>query len=318
MKIGIISNSDIAIPLLYYCKNSGAAVWLYLSTAESGSKQQLQIVDFCRQAGIPVFSETTPNSLYEWMKTNQFNLVFVSGYTRKIRLSRLPELRYGIFNIHYGPLPAYRGPSPVFWQLKAAGATIGLSIHRLSDHWDAGAVVWQTTVPTEPHFNYSVVHQLFSNLALQGVAFILRTLASGGTLQEFRQETALARYQGRPALNDVLINWNTMDAAGIEALVRACHGWNNGAMTGWRGMEIKLMDVFATGDTTTEAGGTVLDDRLSVSCADGRVLQITALSINGDFVPARFASRFGLSRGQRFTPVLSVNIAKENTAVQTT
>lgn len=49
-------------------------------------------------------------------------------------------------NIHPSILPAYRGPHPVFWQLKAGEFKIGVSLHHVDAKLDSGDIVLQKKV----------------------------------------------------------------------------------------------------------------------------------------------------------------------------
>ncbi|MGD8559278.1 MAG: formyltransferase family protein [Gammaproteobacteria bacterium] len=68
---------------------------------------------------------------------------------------KLPQVifqasRVASLNIHPSLLPAYRGPQPVFWQLKNGEAKTGVSLHLMSEEFDAGDIVIQTEVPLRP------------------------------------------------------------------------------------------------------------------------------------------------------------------------
>ncbi len=49
-------------------------------------------------------------------------------------------------NLHPSLLPAYRGPYPVFWQLQRNEANFGVSLHCVTEQWDAGDVIVQKSV----------------------------------------------------------------------------------------------------------------------------------------------------------------------------
>ena len=58
---------------------------------------------------------------------------------------QVPE--FSSLNIHPSCLPAFRGPQPVFWQLKQGKTDIGISIHKLNEHFDDGALLAQDNIP---------------------------------------------------------------------------------------------------------------------------------------------------------------------------
>ncbi len=62
---------------------------------------------------------------------------------------RLPPALCGMptedaLNLHPSLLPGYRGPAPLFWQLRLGERDTGVTLHRLSQRLDAGDIVAQT------------------------------------------------------------------------------------------------------------------------------------------------------------------------------
>lgn len=49
-------------------------------------------------------------------------------------------------NIHPSLLPAYRGPYPVFWQLKRGEQKTGVSLHQVNAEFDAGDIILQREI----------------------------------------------------------------------------------------------------------------------------------------------------------------------------
>lgn len=69
----------------------------------------------------------------------------VACFTRRIpaALLRVPPL--GFLNLHPSLLPAYRGPVPVFWQLRD-GAQTGVTVHIMDEDLDTGDIVAQAAI----------------------------------------------------------------------------------------------------------------------------------------------------------------------------
>lgn len=53
----------------------------------------------------------------------------------------------GCVNLHPSLLPAYRGPSPLFWQFRAGETRTGVSLHAVDGGADTGSVIAQAEVP---------------------------------------------------------------------------------------------------------------------------------------------------------------------------
>jgi methionyl-tRNA formyltransferase len=304
MRIGIVSGSGICIPLLYHLKASGEEVELYFGDVPYTDKDRDAVPIFCSSHQVKLTRETQRNQLYDWLETFKPDVVFVSGYSHKIDVKRCRELKHGIYNIHFGKLPGYRGPNPVFWQLKNGDASIGMCIHELTRRFDAGPIVWQQELNNEPHFSYTWVTQVFSNLQVQGVQFLLSQFRQGRPVDKQAQDEKKAGYQKRPLLNDVLIQWQKMKPENILHLVKACNSWNYGAMTAFSGMEVKILDATISDlPADGKAPGTVIrtGNYLTVTCSENKSIDIGFLSINGVLLPARHSVYFSLTPGQRFT-----------------
>lgn len=303
MKIGVIANSDICLPLLYYLKRNQATVSLYFGAGlvDSG---RASVPSFCASEKIAITTEEAPGQLYNWFKSFKPEIVFVAGYSSRIKVGKLTAVPGGIYNIHFGKLPEYRGANPVFWQLKNQEPVLGLTIHHVTEGLDAGAVVWKKEIPSEPHFTYAYVNKLFSNVMLEGVQFILQARLMGFPLPGKNQDETKAVTFPKPALQDVSINWATMDAAATAALVRSCSSWNIGAIAVFDGKEVKIMDAEPVLKPVSDAvrPGTIVSDAdtLDVVCAGSTVVRIYALSLDGVYMPARHAAKVGFTAGQCF------------------
>jgi methionyl-tRNA formyltransferase len=58
-----------------------------------------------------------------------------------------------ILNIHNGPLPRYRGVSPINWALKNEERSHGVTIHEITPGIDDGPIVAQVAYPVYPEFD---------------------------------------------------------------------------------------------------------------------------------------------------------------------
>ncbi len=183
MKIGIASNSKICLPLLSYLCNK-AGVLLYWGNVPATEISPGEITSFCNAYNIPVHLEDKKEELYSWTLLHNPDIIFVAGYSHKINVQQLAGVPKGIYNIHFGKLPEFRGPSPVFWQLKKGCPQIGLTIHELSDKFDSGAIVWEYLLKNDDYLNYNYVSQAFSELQVRGVADLLEKLFKNELLKK--------------------------------------------------------------------------------------------------------------------------------------
>jgi methionyl-tRNA formyltransferase len=306
MTTGIVSNSILCLPLLHFLQSAKENFCVF--SAEQAVNDKGVVASFCAGAGISCVHEKSSGlSLYDWVTAQQPHIVFVVGYNRVIKLNRFGNAIPHFYNVHFGHLPEYRGPNPVFWQLKNGAHTLAITIHCVSKQLDAGDVVWKKEYRNEPFFSYGYVHQLMSHFLVEGVDHLLklhcRQPALAGTVQDEQQ----AVYFGQPATKDVCICWKTMSVAAICDLVKACNPWNNGAITFYNGFEVRIIDAepLPANGYLSHSPGVILEtsNALIVSCINNEVLRLHSLMVNGVLMPGRFAANYGFTKGQSFNNI---------------
>lgn len=301
MVIGVISDSDAFIPLVGMLLSQRIKVSVFYSPSPDLFVNR-QVELFSRQVGLSIVIEREKDGeVYDWLHHQKVDICFVIGYNRRIALDRLKGVSTQLFNIHFGLLPSFRGPSPVFWQLKKGGAHLGLSIHRLADQLDRGEVYWKKEIPNLPHYNLRYVSQLFNQLCVEGVAFILQRLVNHQSLIAITDQSAVSDYQKRPTLKDVSIDWTQMKASEIVDLVKACNPWNKGAITSFKGQEVKLMDAVIGGMSAGKPGEiTDLSEKLSIATVDGKTLESSMLFFMDAYWSVHHLQSMGFRVGDRF------------------
>ena len=65
--------------------------------------------------------------------------------------------RLACVNVHTGPLPAYRGMMPVFWQMYDKRKSITVTLHTMTPDIDVGSVLLQREVPLNGDRNLDLV-----------------------------------------------------------------------------------------------------------------------------------------------------------------
>ncbi|WP_047452317.1 formyltransferase family protein [Alistipes sp. ZOR0009] len=303
MKIGIVSNSDVIIPLTYTLAAQKLQVYAFLDKGVNPEKAQI-LQAFAKQLNIPMyFEKESGNNLYEWISQEKFDAIFIMGFNRLIDLSKVDRsAQQHLFNIHFGPLPAYKGPSPVFWQLKHGTETLGISIHRLTDKFDEGAVVWRKSYPNQAYFCHDSFTKYLSGMSAEGVFFLLNIIAARHPILDLKPLPIVSSYFKRPETKDVLIDWQKMGAAEIVNLIKACNSWNKGAITQFKGNELKLMDarIIASPSKNGKPGEIAEEENeLQVYTCDGKAITTNMLYFNECFTPAYHAKFWGLVKGAR-------------------
>ena len=99
--------------------------------------------------------ETLAEEILRVLQEHGTDMIFLAGYMRLLHPSVLRRYRGRIFNIHPALLPKYGGKGMYGMYvheavIAAAETESGVTIHRVSEEYDSGEIVAQTTVPVLP------------------------------------------------------------------------------------------------------------------------------------------------------------------------
>jgi methionyl-tRNA formyltransferase len=306
MQVAVIISSPLGWPALHALAAQGgvAAVAVPCCPPEAetdGLAQQAAALD------LPVTRLTRARlgtELAAWLEPLAVVavLVFTLPWRVPATVLNLPPL--GFLNFHLAPLPAYRGPEPLFWLLRNGETTGAVTVHRMAAGFDTGPVVLAEPVPIGPGDTYGL-HR--AHLAGRAAPIALHLLASlrgeAPPLAPMVQAEELARYWPRPSLVDVCVHW-TEPAAAIERLVRATNPWNRGGLSTLRGQRLRLLGVTphpnaATGSVTP---GTVLHADAAagiwVACGTSEVLRLDLVALDEGYFTGWQLMQLGVGVGE--------------------
>lgn len=73
--------------------------------------------------------------------------LLVACFPYKLPAAVFEQPKIAAVNLHPSLLPAYRGPQPLFWQLRNGEMKMGITLHLISEELDAGDIIIQSEVP---------------------------------------------------------------------------------------------------------------------------------------------------------------------------
>jgi|SRR5208282_1875006 len=100
-----------------------------------------------------------------------------------------------ILNLHNGPLPKYRGVSPINWALKNEELEHGLTIHEISPGIDDGAILGQLRYSIYPEFDE--VLDVYKRSIEYGWVLFQQTIPLLGRIQPREQDHSIATYYNK-------------------------------------------------------------------------------------------------------------------------
>jgi methionyl-tRNA formyltransferase len=305
MRIAILCNDRIALPALDQLL--AAKLVVAVGVPNRLHETRLLVTERCKHYGVPVqlFTKNNlHNELIEWLAQCKPDVVLVKTFPYLIPTDVLTIPAYGFINFHYAPLPEWRGSNPLFWMIRNRAPMGGVSVQQMNDQFDAGPVLLQQPVPLTPEINYGL---FYTQLAYAGV-YLTGTLLNGlktGSLQPIEQDHSKAKWYGRPAVSDLFIDWTTMDAVDVRALVKACNPWNKGAGTRFNGWVFGISDASIIENVGTNDAGRIITmndaDGLTIACRDGKAIKAEVVYCEEGFYPGHRLSAFGLQAGNQLS-----------------
>ena len=101
------------------------------------------------------------------------DLLLLACLPRIVRRATRRVARLGTLNLHPSALPRFRGPDPVFWQLRAGVERAGVTVHVATGAVDAGPVVVQRWLEVRPGISADA---LTAALVRSGIHALVETL----------------------------------------------------------------------------------------------------------------------------------------------
>ncbi len=103
----------------------------------------------------------------------------VACFSKRISAPLLAIPRYGFLNVHPSRLPAYRGPAPLFWQLRNGEPQIGVTVHWMDATLDTGDIAAQAPLQLPDGLAGPKLDELCAKAGGELLLEVLKTLATG-------------------------------------------------------------------------------------------------------------------------------------------
>ncbi len=266
--------------------------------AGRGQKERLCPVHaFALEKGLDV---ATPKSLKDAQEQQSFqnlnaDACVVAAYGLILPKPVLQAPRLGCLNIHASLLPRWRGAAPIQRAIIAGDDKSGVTIMQMDEGLDTGDMLLVDETPITSDTTASDLHD---RLAGMGADLIVRALVEleAGSLQAIPQPEQGITYAAKLARDEGRLDWS-LGAQELERRVRGLSPWP-GVWFEHSGQRIKVL----AAEVVKQSGesGTVLDDLLSIACADDalRVLRVQKQG-KGPMAAEDFLRGFDLSAGTR-------------------
>ncbi|MGI6491578.1 MAG: methionyl-tRNA formyltransferase [Peptococcaceae bacterium] len=277
MRVLYMGTPDFAVPTLQGMIEAGHEVVAVITQPDRprgrGKKKTAPPVKIAAQAlNIPVLQPENVKApeFIETLKQLAPEIIVVAAYGRILppAILNLPE--YGCINVHASLLPKYRGAAPLHWSVINGEKETGITIMRMDEGMDTGAIILQEAMPILEGDNVGTVHD---RMAALGARLLLKALSltDKGALAGTPQ-TGEPSYAPMLKAEDEIINWERA-AVDLYNQIRGMDPWP-GARTTLGGKVLKLWraEVINEGPVAQLPGQVLATGREGITVATGQGL----------------------------------------------
>lgn len=169
-----------------------------------------------RQLGVPVVEDLSARGIEAAIRDFDPQCVVISSYSRLLGAGLIAMRPF--INVHYSPLPAYRGRANVNWAIINDEPSAAISIHTVVCGLDAGNLLFQRLIPIPGHATVSDLYGELNRIQKEHLGPTVCRFLSG--YEGVPQSQADASYCCTRVPADGEIDWKNPTRA-IYNLVRA-------------------------------------------------------------------------------------------------
>jgi methionyl-tRNA formyltransferase len=197
------------------------------------------VAKLAESAGVPVLAPRRPREAAFAVELAGLgaDAFLVAAYGAILPPDILSMPPHGSLNVHASLLPDYRGAAPVTRAILDGRGESGITIMRMEEGLDTGAICLQGATPIGPN---DTAGSLTKRLASLGGRLAVEALdrLEAGALIETPQDASRATYAEKVSSAEAAIDWSR-PAKEVERAARAFDPWP-GAWTTFRGERLKV------------------------------------------------------------------------------
>jgi methionyl-tRNA formyltransferase len=257
------------------------------------------VCDLAERNGAAVHRATSRAEVEGVVASIRPDLAVISSFNRALGPEILQVCPF--INVHYAPLPRYRGNAPVNWALLNGEAQTAITIHRVDAGLDSGAILYQEYVPISDTDDASTLFERLNAIQERELGRAALCALAGDSGEP--QNSAQATYGCARNPEDGEIDWR-LPALTITRLTRALTPPFPGAFTHHQGSML-VVHRATVPEAQRRFNGRIPGRVVDVSPAEGwidviagdGVVRVHEMSRSGE--PPNQAARYVASRRAR-------------------
>jgi methionyl-tRNA formyltransferase len=274
LRIVFMGTPDFAVPTLVEIVGGGhAVVAAYTRAPKPAGRRGMDLTPSpiereARLLNVPVLTPATLRTADAEgvVRGHGADVAVVVAYGLILPKPILDAFPLGAFNLHASLLPRWRGAAPINRAIMAGDRETGVMVMRMEEGLDTGPVAMAERIPIEPDATAGDLHDRLARLGADLMVRALGVLERGSLTFTPQPETGVT-YASKIAKDETRIAW-TRPWQEVHDHIRGLSPFP-GAWFELAGARIKVLR--STKGEGSGAPGTVLDDQLTIGCADGAV-----------------------------------------------
>jgi methionyl-tRNA formyltransferase len=191
------------------------------------------IVRRARQSNVPIFPDISARGIHRAVTESAPDCVVVSSYNRLLNRDVIGLCPF--VNVHYAPLPKYRGMAPLNWAILNGESSTAITVHTIVEGMDAGRILYQESVPIGGDDTVVDLCDRLNQIQRRQLGDAVARLLAGDTgVAQHEQDVT---YGCNRMPQDGQIDWSA-STRDVYALVRALVAPFPGAFTYLRGQRL--------------------------------------------------------------------------------
>jgi len=273
LRLIFMGTPNFAVPTLIELAARGHEIVAVYTRAPkpAGRGMEMQVTPVEREArrlALPVYTPKTLKDAeaQETFRSHGADAAVVVAYGLILPKPVLDAPKLGCFNVHASLLPRWRGAAPINRAVMAGDAESGVTIMRMDQGLDTGAVAMIERTPIAPDMTAGDLHDVLARL---GADLMTRALAAveRSSLTLTPQPAEGVTYADKISKSETRIDWRKPWCA-VHDHIRGLSPFP-GAWFELDGARVKVLR--STEGEGSGAPGSVLDDRLTIACGEGAV-----------------------------------------------
>lgn len=232
LKLAFFGTPKLCIPFLDALEKSGMTPSLIVTQPDRPQGRSWSnliappVKDWATNKNIPVLQPEKLNKEFytEFEKHGPFDVAAVVAYGKIIPQKLLDIPDFGMVNVHFSLLPAWRGASPVASGVLHGDTETGVTLQKMVYKLDAGPIIAQSRIPLDGDEFASDLRMVLADIGGELLTDVLPLYLNSAITVENQDESGVT-FCTKIKKEDGLIDVATMTDIELWRRYRAYHPW---------------------------------------------------------------------------------------------